>query len=65
MKQRIWKLYKEPEPKPEKPRSKPKVKPPPKFLSDSTSKTDKLAITRMMNYQRPMASLYIGTLYPI
>ncbi|KAF9081374.1 hypothetical protein BGX27_004954, partial [Mortierella sp. AM989] len=62
MKQFVWKPYKEPEHKPEKLKPKPKPKPKPKLLSDSTAKTDKLAITRMMNYQHPTAALYIGTL---
>ncbi|KAF9343858.1 hypothetical protein BGX26_005115, partial [Mortierella sp. AD094] len=60
--QDLTKPYKEPERKPDKPKSKSKPKPAPKSLSDSTAKTDKLGIARMMNYQHPTISLYIGTL---
>ncbi|KAF9346559.1 hypothetical protein BGX26_001918 [Mortierella sp. AD094] len=62
MKQYVWKPYKEPENKPEKPKSKLKPKPVPKSLSDSTAKTDKLEIARMMAYQHPTTCLFIGNL---
>lgn len=62
MKQFVEKPYKEPERKPEKPKPKPKPKPAPKSLLNLTVKTEKLAITQLMAYQHPTASLYIGTL---
>ncbi|KAG0074293.1 hypothetical protein BGZ92_003449 [Podila epicladia] len=62
MKQYVEKPYMEPEHKPEKPKPKPKPKPKLKTLSNSTAKTEKLAITWLMAYQHPTATLYIGTL---
>lgn len=62
MKQYVEKPFKEPEHKPEKPKPKPKPKPALKSLLNSTAKTEKLAVTRLLTYQHPTTSLYIGTL---
>ncbi|KAI1286127.1 hypothetical protein EDD11_000592, partial [Mortierella claussenii] len=62
MKQFVWKPFKEPDDKPEKPKPRPKPKPALKLLSDSTAATNKLALSRLMNYQHPTANLFVGTL---